>query len=138
MGAPAQAGTFAPVKVDRDADVKATRSVPAAPDRSRPLSLAEQGHTDRIIIVWKAATAQRAAAAARASALPAGSQPSASSITLSRAADPDRTQRLERIRSLSAQADQRMKYQSVHCWSLRDYNFCVSCCWFVLFDSCNR
>ena len=44
---------------------------------SRTLSLAEQGHTDRIIIIWKGETVKRAAAAAQASALTANGKAAA-------------------------------------------------------------
>ena len=94
--------------------VEAVDVAPQMPPRplSRLLSLAEQGHTDRIIVIWKSDTAKRAAQAARAGALPATGKAAAQAAiaTRMRDADPDRPQRLERIRHLAASAATHQKH----------------------------
>ena len=90
-------------------------SASSAPSAASPrtLSLAEQGHTDRIIIVWKGEAAKQASAAARnissgsvtgGKAIPqAGTNARVSNV------DPNRAQRLERIRVQATAAGHALK-----------------------------
>ena len=83
----------------------------SARSASRERALAEQGHTDRIIIVWKGDAAKRAATAAQASIPLASGKASAQASVATHAStiDPDRVQRLERIRTRASEAGQRLK-----------------------------
>ena len=103
-----QAGWTAPPKarVDLVAHTPALSAAEGARHPLRPFTLVEQGHTDRIIIVWKGATAKRAAAAARDSALPSPVKAAAQESVRARAEqfDPGRLQRLERLRALAAKS----------------------------------
>ena len=87
----------------------------SAPSAASPrtLSLAEQGHTDRVIIVWKGEAAKQASAAARniSSGSVTGGKANPQAGTNARVSnvDPNRAQRLERIRVQATAAGHALK-----------------------------
>ena len=83
----------------------------SARSASRERALAKQGHTDRIIIVWKGDAAKRAATAAQANTSLANGKAAAQASVATHAstADPDRLQHLDRIRAPATDAGQHLK-----------------------------